>query len=276
MNVQGWVEEHPYLHSVARFEQLIDHAIDAAQLPEVPVPDATLYASLLGKGTPLLLGEAAPDLSVAAEGLRQVTEVLATEDLPEEILSGILEFRELSRETPAHAVAVIDWVIAPEGDEQDHPAVVRLLAWRVLRAVLGRAIAALSPVRESALWPRRECPTCGSVASLAQFVEAEGGRERTLICGCCQTRWKYERFGCQYCGNEAPESLSIVELEDETQHRLDLCDSCGGYTKTFVGTDPRLFIQDWPTLHLDSIAVEKGYRRFGASLYDVGGSETIQ
>lgn len=277
MNAQDWIEEHPYLDSIARFEQLVDYALDAAQVPQArPHDDAAIYVAQLERGTPLLSGEARPDLTDAAQGLRQVAEVLATEELPSAILDGIVEFRELSREAPEHAMSAIEWVIAPDGDRQDHPAIVRLLAWRVLRRVLERLIGELSAVRDSARWPHRECPTCGAVAALARIIDSEAGRQRMLVCACCQTSWKFDRAGCQYCGNESAESLPVLELENERQHRLDLCDSCGGYTKTFVGADAHLFVKDWPTLHLDSIATGKGYRRFGATLYDVSGTEPAQ
>jgi FdhE protein len=276
MNVQEWIEEHPYLAAVARFEQMVDHALDAAGLPALPVPDAEVYVAQLERGTPLLLGEASPDLAAAAEGLRKLAEVLATEEVPEEIRRGIVEFRDLSRDDPHHAHSAIDWAIAPDGDEQDHPIVIRLLSWRVLRRMLVSPVRALAAARGTALWPRGECPTCGSMASMAQLVDADGGRRRMLVCACCQTTWQYKRVGCQYCGNEAQQSLAILELEGEADHRLDVCKACGGYTKTLVGRDAELFAADWTTLHLDVIAAENGYQRRGASLYDVSGTDTVQ
>ena len=52
--------------------------------------------------------------------------------------------------------------------------------------------------------------------------------------------------------------------------RIDLCRACKGYVKTYVGEgEEDLFLSDWSTLHLDLLAVRRGFRRLGASLYDI-------
>jgi FdhE protein len=105
---------------------------------------------------------------------------------------------------------------------------------------------------------------------MAQLVEREAGRERQLVCGCCATRWSYRRLGCPYCGNEAAERLALLELEGPAGLRLDVCESCKGYLKTYTGQgEEALFLADWPTLVLDAMAGERGYTRRGASLFEL-------
>lgn len=136
----------------------------------------------------------------------------------------------------------------------------RLLACHVLRRLNATATPAASP--------DAVCPTCDSSASLAVLTETEDGRQRYLACTCCHTTWPYKRVGCPYCGDESPQT--VLEVEGEQDVRIDLCDDCQSYVKTYTGDAGGLprFLADWPTLHLDAIAGERGYRRLGATLYD--------
>jgi FdhE protein len=105
---------------------------------------------------------------------------------------------------------------------------------------------------------------------MAQLVEHEAGRERQLVCGCCQDRWSFKRIGCPYCGNEAADRLAVLELAGPAGLRLDVCESCKGYLKTYAGQgDEALFLADWPTLVLDAMAAERGYLRRGVSLFEL-------
>ena len=52
--------------------------------------------------------------------------------------------------------------------------------------------------------------------------------------------------------------------------RIDSCESCQGYLKTYLGQgEERVFLADWTTLHLDVLARERGLKRVGMSLYDL-------
>lgn len=219
----------PYLESVAQFEHRIDEALEAARITPVPTPDAAAVARQLADGLPLLMGDAGPDLEYVGPLARSIA-------------------AQFERDLPG-------------------PALVRLVTWRILQRALARAIAELAPVREA--WQRDDCPTCGSVTALAMLLDANGARRRFLVCACCLTSWGVKRFGCPYCGNESPQSLSILQVQSPGQAdescRLDVCEECKAYVKTFTGTFP----EDWPTLHLDIIAHERGYQRRGASLYDL-------
>lgn len=215
----------PCLESLASFELRIDAALEEARIAPVSTPDAGAYALQLSKGSPLLMGEACPDLDFVSNVVHQLA-------------------ARLDREAT-------------------DPALLRLLTWRVLQRVLARAIAELAPVREN--WMRAECPTCGSTASMSMLIGTNGSRQRLLACACCLTTWSYKRVGCPYCGNEAPRELGVLHVEQQNTARLDVCESCKGYVKTFVDVFP----EDWPTLHLDLLAQERGYKRRGASLYEL-------
>jgi FdhE protein len=136
--------------------------------------------------------------------------------------------------------------------------------------VLGPLSAPFAAWRDDGAWRRPGCPTCGQLPVMAQLVTRDDGRARDLVCGCCPTRWGFKRLGCPYCGNEDPRRLSVVELQGPSGVRLDVCEACRGYTKTYTGAGQEvLLLADWTTLVLDAMAGERGYARRGASLFDL-------
>jgi FdhE protein len=59
-------------------------------------------------------------------------------------------------------------------------------------------------------------------------------------------------------------------VEGEGKLRIDHCESCGGYTKTYNGSgNESLLLADWTSLHLDVIALNQGLHRSAASLYEL-------
>ena len=83
------------------------------------------------------------------------------------------------------------------------------------------------------------------------------------MCGGCRTLWTWRRVGCPYCANEDLERIHILELDNKI--RLDICDECRCYLKTYGAEDEEnIYMRDWTTLHLDLIAEEKNFRKCGA------------
>jgi FdhE protein len=102
---------------------------------------------------------------------------------------------------------------------------------------------------------------------MAQLVGADPGRKRLLSCGCCGTRWQFKRTGCPFCDTDS-QRLASVAIEGEPVLRIDHCESCGGYLKTYNGEgNETLLLSDWSSLHLDLIAHDRGLKRLASSLY---------
>jgi FdhE protein len=60
----------------------------------------------------------------------------------------------------------------------------------------------------------------------------------------------------------------VLSIEGEDALRIEYCQSCGGYLKTYVGQGREgLLLADWTTVHLDIIAGDRGLKRCAASLY---------
>jgi FdhE protein len=111
-------------------------------------------------------------------------------------------------------------------------------------------------------WRNSHCPVCGSLPALS-LLKGEGGM-RYSLCSYCACQWRIDRLSCSVCGNKEQGSLQYFCGEGEDALRVDLCDACHHYIKTIdyrslEESDPSL--EDLATLHLDVVAVQKGYAR---------------
>ena len=146
----------------------------------------------------------------------------------------------------------------------------RYLGWSVMARYLRPVTDAFRIWRDEERWLRNYCPTCGSPPAMAQLVGVDEGRQRLLFCGCCRTRWRYKRTGCPFCENEDDRRLAVVTVEGEGGLRIDYCESCKGYLKTYDGEGSEtVLLADWTSIHLDVIACDRGLKRLAASLYDL-------
>jgi FdhE protein len=109
-------------------------------------------------------------------------------------------------------------------------------------------------------WETGCCPICGSLPALA-WLEGEG--QRFLYCSFCWHKWPVVRVLCPFCGSRDPEKLAYIYSEDETDYRLDVCNTCRKYIKTVDtrnlarGCYPAL--EQIASLHLDVKAAEEGF-----------------
>ena len=118
------------------------------------------------------------------------------------------------------------------------PGLLRYLAWTAMARFLRPVVNAFDAWRDEERWLRRYCPTCGSLPAMAQLVGADPGRKRLLSCGCCGTRWQFKRTGCPFCETDS-QRLASVTIEGEPGLRIDHCESCSGYLKTYDGAGRR-------------------------------------
>jgi FdhE protein len=268
-----WLAAHPFLVPLARFQELLEGAAAGLPTPALDLPPFEAHAAAWAAGVPLLRGPThGPLLRAAGADLLGGLLARAAElRLPGPIAEGIGELRAALPTPEARALAVT-WLVEGEGaaPPPPQPGLLRYLGWIAFGRALAPAVEAAAAVRDDASWPRPTCPTCGALPVMAQAVEAVAGGERHLVCGCCATRWGWHGRGCPYCGNEAAERLARLELEGPAGLRLDVCESCKGYLKTYTGQgDEALFLADWPTLVLDAMAAERGYVRRGVSLFEL-------
>jgi FdhE protein len=265
----AWLAAHPWLEPIARFQDLVEEAALRAPLREAPV-SLQAWESDHAEGVPLLHAAAGRDLAgVAAEALGAMAEWLAAAGVFGKMGVACRQLHE-ALSAPGALPGAAAWLVPGAGPGAPPPqlGLLRLLGWSALRRLLTPSLEAAAQLRAEERWGRAHCPTCGALPGLAHLAGDAGGRARSLACGCCGTRWGYRRIGCPFCGNEAPDLLGVLEAEGAV--RLDVCEGCKGYVKTCVTEGAEaLFLADWPTLHLDLAARNHGFRRVGASLYEV-------
>jgi len=153
----------------------------------------------------------------------------------------------------------IEQVAADRGLDRQ---VLSFLVQSSIRPSIEAGMEQLRGALEPETWRKSHCPICGSRPTLSLFKE-EGGR-RYSLCSYCGYQWRIDRLSCSICGNKEQESLTYFCGEGEEACRIDLCDNCHHYIKTIdyrslEASDPSL--EDLATLHLDVVAVQKGYRR---------------
>ena len=232
-----WLAQHPYLQRLADLHSLIDRAAAEVPIAAAPIPSWDAYERDFHHGVPLLHSEAVViDWEPAEAALRALEEKVRLGPLTE-------------------------WVAAEAGLQQ-------WLEWHVASRFLRDVIPAFRRWRDEEKWLRPSCPTCGAPPAMAQLIGSDPGRMRMMWCGRCRTRWRYRRTGCPFCRTEDDHRLAGFAVEGDGRLRIDYCDDCAGYLKTYVGEGSEaLLLADWTSLHLDVVARDRGLNRLAASLY---------
>jgi FdhE protein len=243
MTRDAWVAAHPYLRPVAELHALVDEKAAAIPVPSVALPHWDDYGEDFRAGVPLLESSKVPiDLAPLENGVRSLTETLAS-SLPEPLA---------------------------EHCRAENPGLLRYLRATILVRYLHPVVGAFGQWRDEERWLRNYCPLCGTPPAMAQLIGVDPGRLRLLSCGCCTTRWRYRRTGCPFCESRDDHRLAVVDVEGESGLRIDYCDACRGYLKTYNGEGSEsVLLADWTSLHLDILARDRGLKRLAASLYEL-------
>jgi FdhE protein len=266
-----WLAKHPYLCSVADFHAQVATAAASIQSGSVHIPNWEDYIGDYQAGIPLLRSShVAIDFEPAEAILVWLVESLTLKSLPEELAAECrVSDAQLRGEMDAPRRAVA-WLLDNEGFKPAHPGLIRYLGWTALARYLRPLVDAFSSWREEESWLCEYCPTCGLPPAMAQLVGFDPGRLRLLSCGCCRSRWRYRRIGCPFCENGDDHRLVALSIEGEAYLRIDYCESCSAYLKTYVGEgNESLLLADWTSLHLDIIARDRGLKRLANSLYQL-------
>ena len=271
MTQETWLAKHSYLLTIAEFHAHVEQIAASVPSALACIPNWSDYESDYLAGVPLMQSPRSKiDLSPAEITLDELLKKLGSSPLPDELAQDIRGLQaELLQEADAPDGAVAN-LLGPDTRASMDCGLLRYLGWTVVARYLSRVVDAFGKWRDEERWLRRYCPTCGSLPAMAQLAGIDPPRLRLLSCGCCGTRWRYRRTGCPFCANEDDARLGILLLEGENELRIDYCECCNGYIKTYngVGNEP-VFLADWTSLHLDIIARDQGLHRLAASLYEM-------
>jgi FdhE protein len=271
LNRDAWVEAHDYLRPVARLcgrvEGLAADVVAASGHAGLPAWND--YADDFLKGISLLKSPAAAvDLEPAGRMTQSLARMMA------DAIDGPLgsEAAALAADLGGQPEAprlVAAWLLGDETFVPESPGLLRYLGWTAASGYLAPLVDAFGRWRDEERWHRKYCPTCGSAPAMGQLIGVDPGRQRFLSCGACGSRWRYRRTQCPFCESDS-QRLSVLAIEDDSGLRIDYCDACRGYLKTYDGQgDEAVHLLDWTSIHLDLLARDRGLERMAASLYDV-------
>lgn len=271
MTRDAWLTTHPYLRSVAEMQESVERAADILPAPEIDLPNWDNYSADFLAGVPLLYSPCYKlDIQAAARMIESLTKALASERLPGNFA---VEIRALSSELSQYSSdprQAIMWLLGKGTIAPDRCGLLRFLGWTALRRYLQPLLEAFRNWRPEERWLRSYCPTCGSPPAMAQLIGVDPGRLRYFSCGYCGTCWRYRRTGCPFCKIEDDHRLASMAIEGEGGLRIDYCQSCGSYLKTYDGVgNETVLLADWTSLHLDVLARDRGWRRLATSLYEI-------
>ena len=270
MILKAWLGLHPYLQATAELHALIERAVDDVDLSVLPAPKLDPYLEDFRAGVPLLQSPSvAIDLEHAAVPLALLVEMAARLPLPGELAAESQELLAELHGDPDTPGRWLTWLLDRDSLEPAGPGLLLFLGWTVLARYLRPVVVEFSRWRDEERWLNNYCPTCAAPPAMAQLVGTDPGRMRFLSCGCCRTRWRFQRTLCPFCDSDEQELLTLA-IEGEKNLRIDYCKSCSGYLKTYIGQgSENLYLADWTTVHLDVIARDNGLKRLAASIYDL-------
>ena len=266
-----WVAMHPYLRPVADFHRAIEVTLTTVSFPPLCIPSWGDYADDFHLGIPLLQSQSvATGFESLAPPMLAITQMLVSKPLPGKLAEEVRDlYSDLQQEADG-SVRVLSSLFGEHSFTPRHPGLFHHLGWTILARCLSDLVAAFGSWREEESWLRPYCPTCGALPAMAQLIGLDNGRMRLLRCGYCETRWNYPRVRCPFCENADDQRLGHLSLEGEAALRIDYCEECGGYLKTYNGEGSEaLFLADWTSLHLDILARDRGLNRFADSLYQL-------
>ena len=266
---EAWLEQHSYLQPLADLHASLDAAAAAAGIPASHEPPWDDYRHDFLDGVPMLASQAvAIDWRPAGDALRGVINRLPSYPVPPALAPRL---ETVSRELDANPDAshrAIAALLEPAAFETTEPGLWQLLGWHVVSRMFIDLVPAFGRWRDEERWLRPYCPTCGAAPAMAQLVGSDPGRMRLLSCGCCRTRWRYRRTGCPFCRTDDDHRLAAFAVEGEGRLRIDYCEQCRGYLKTYLGEGGEtMWLADWTSLHLDVVARDRGLNRLADSLF---------
>jgi FdhE protein len=266
-----WLEAHSYFGPLAELSAQVDRAAAGIDVLNARIPDWEDYRADYLAGVPLLPStDAAVDLEPSGRMTGALLERLASGMSSGKLAAETRALHAELRREPQVSRRIADFLLGDETLRPPFPGLLRFLAWTATARFLRPVVNAFDGWRDEERWLRRYCPTCGSLPAMAQLVGVDPGRLRLLSCGCCSTRWRYQRIGCPFCESADNHQLSALAIEGEEYLRIDYCQFCRAYLKTYDGEGSEsLFLADWTSLHLDILARDRGLKRLASSLYEL-------
>lgn len=108
------------------------------------------------------------------------------------------------------------------------------------------------------------CPICDGKPQFAVLRPEGDGGKRHLVCSFCSTEWEFRRVLCPVCRETDYSKLPRYLPEEPMAIRVEACDTCKSYLKSFDMTIDGLLIpeiDEVASIALDLWAAEHGYQK---------------
>ena len=171
--------------------------------------------------------------------------------------------RLAARANVAPPVDVVALLEAGVRQDNPDPPALRVVAQMAAVPLLHACARVLGPAVPDSWW-EGYCPLCGAWPVLAEYIGLE--RKRQLRCGRCGTGWAIPMLRCIFCDETDHEQLGYLAPEgDEEMRKVEVCNTCKGYVKALTTVRSlapwAILLDDLATVHLDVVAIERGYER---------------
>ncbi|MBB6251054.1 formate dehydrogenase accessory protein FdhE [Nitrospirillum iridis] len=252
--------DHPMGEWLSFLSELSQAQHEAADMIEVPEPDADDVAKATAAGMPPLAADGHDRDMAWREALTLILRYFdRLPDMPELVAAVIDSLNDVDEETLER---LADDFLHGEVNPDDAGRAVFIAA--ALQVYFTKLAAGLEAAEVPLLPERNLCPCCGSTA-VAGVITASGKTPgvRYLFCSLCSTAWNHVRAVCITCGQSAHLSLKSVEGENGAV-QVETCDDCHTYAKMlYAGKDPKLdpYADDLASLGLDLMVAEVGWLR---------------
>ncbi|SHK82354.1 Tat proofreading chaperone FdhE [Selenomonas ruminantium] len=268
-NIHAHLEKHPFLAETALLHMTMAARVRALVKPldwELTATEAkTLQEPLLQQAK-----WQQPIVEAAAAALPAVLPTLENIGYPARLVEAIAAFNTWVKQADKDTRKTFFVHLLQGGGAlpELNPALLGILGWQILEALIP------APLKDHAFWQqagwtKNACPVCGRQPVLAHLRKEKEGRARFLTCDGCHTEWPFARIGCAYCGNEDLTQMHILEPEGLPAMRIDVCDACRNYLKTYNEEGQEdVYLTDWATLHLDMLGEEAGFTKKGSILLE--------
>ena len=242
-----WLGKHPYLRLMADFHKAIETTLACVSLPTVHIPRWDQYVNDFHLGIPLLRSNnVAIDLQPTEKPIVALTEILTSKSLPANLTEKIQNLCSELQSQADGSGRIINTLLGQHSFTPTDRGLFHYMGWTVLASCLRDLVTAFELWRDEESWSRAYCPTCGVLPAMAQLIGLDQGRRRILCCGSCGTHWDYPRSECPFCENADDQRLGHLNLEGEAVMRIDYCENCRGYLKTYNGEGKEsVFLADW-------------------------------
>ncbi len=151
------------------------------------------------------------------------------------------------------------------------PDFLTFIAAQALTPYLEKYAEKLREYIDANVWLKGTCPVCGGEPLMGRLDNDTG--KKYLQCYLCRTNWEFGRIECAFCDTKDQEKLRYFYDEEDTVHRVEVCDNCKSYLK-IVDTrdmidDVVLIVENLTTLHLDLVAKREGFKRDTNKLFGI-------